>query len=439
MGVPLLSEKQRGRITEVCLLLRQAERPVRILRSVAWPRETAEAFFAGGGREPPKVSYTPVDPTPVIEATQKARRMAAGSSPIHGWLQKISKVIETGARMIGAVGTADFHKYSVELYKSPTEPMLDQVTMPLALAQQLDETLAAFTRNEVNRKLGLGAAEKTMSAEQLADRMQPILSRFFGASSPQIHVEDNLSANALAGSQYIRLRRGAAFTERDLQQLIQHEAFVHVGTSLNGRAQVHVPIIASGHPGTTRTQEGLAVFAEMISGAMDPARLNRLADRVIAIQKSVEGADFLDLYRYFIAQGNEPRQSFESARRVVRGGLMTGGAPFTKDVVYLEGLLTVHNFLRATVQFGRIDCLHLLFCGKLDIEDLPAIMLLVQNGLCAFPKFLPPWVADSAFLISYLAYSSFLNRVNLKTVRDHYTNLLGQVPMLDVDARPPGP
>ncbi len=426
-----LTQKHRDRISEVCILLRKAERPVRVLRSVAWPSATAEVFFKNGGRELPIVSYPPIDAAPVIEAMEKARRLADGSSPIHTWLQRVSRVIETGARMISATGTADFYKYSVELYKSPSEPMLDQVTLPLALAQQLDETLSAFNHNTLNRRLGFGANETTMSAEQLGNRMRPILTRFFGDVSPKIDIEDNLSANALAGSQYIRLRRGAVFSERDLQQLVQHEAFVHVGTSLNGRAQEKIPIIGSGHPGTTRTQEGLAVFSEMISGAMDPARMRRLADRVIAIQKSIDGADFLDLYKYFVEQGNDPRQAFESARRVVRGGLTTGGAPFTKDVVYLEGLLSVHNFLRATVQFGRIDCLHLLFCGKLDIEDLPAIMMLVENGMCSFPKFLPPWAADSAFLISYLAYSSFLNRVNLEIVRNHYTDLLSQVPVID--------
>ncbi len=433
----MLSDKHRQRITEVCALLREVEKPVRVLRSVSWPAEVSAAFFANGARELPRVRYTPIDPAPVIEGVEAALRLADGSSPVHRWLQRSARAIATGARLVGAVGTADFHRHSVDLYKSPTEPMLDDVTQPLALARQLDETLSAFVTGAGDAAANVFDGDKMMSADELGRRMSPILRRFFGEQAPRIEIIDVLSANALAGSQYIRLRGGAKFSERDLQQLVQHEAFIHIGSSLNGRKQSGLPLLAAGHPGTTRTQEGLAVFAEMISGAMDPARMRRLANRVIAIHMATEGADFLDLYRFFLDHGNESQQAFESARRVVRGGLLSGGAPFTKDVVYLEGLLGVHNFLRATVQFGRLDCLHLLFCGKLDIEDLPAMVMLVENGLCGFPEFLPPWAADAGFLISYLAYSSFLNRVNLERVRGHYADLLADVPKLEVPARAP--
>ena len=80
---------------------------------------------------------------------------------------------------------------------------------------------------------------------------------------------------------------------------------------------------------------------------MDPDRLRRLADRTIAIEMAIDGASFLDVYRFFVASSDDPAQSFENTRRVFRGGVLTGGAPFTKDGVYIEGLLRVHNFLRA--------------------------------------------------------------------------------------------
>jgi len=269
-----------------------------------------------------------------------------------------------------------------------------------------------------------GTDQERFSAEALASRMRMVLGRHFGDTAPEVQVVAHLSAKALAGSSYIRLRADAAFSDRDLAQLIQHEAFVHVGTSLNGAAQTAFPLLAAGHAGTTRTQEGLAVFAELISGAMDPSRLMRLADRVIAIQMAMDGADFLQLYRYFCDRTHDRFQAFENARRVVRGGVLTGGAPFTKDSVYLEGLVKVHNFLRIAVQETRVDCIRLLFAGKIDIEDMPAVTTLAAHGLCAYPRFLPPWAKDLRFLISYIAYSSFLNRMNLERVREHYKALL---------------
>ena len=195
-------------------------------------------------------------------------------------------------------------------------------------------------------------------------------------------IRDRLSANALAGSERIRIRRGAVFNDKDIAQLIHHEAGIHVATSLNGRHQQLLPILAASHAGTTRTQEGLAVFSEFITGSMDLERLQRLADRTIAIKMAADGADFLEVYRYFLERTGVELQAFESTRRVFRGGVISGGAPFTKDIVYLDGLIRVHNFLRTLISQGRPDCLLLLFCGKLDMEDIPVLAELSQAGLC---------------------------------------------------------
>jgi len=96
-------------------------------------------------------------------------------------------------------------------------------------------------------------------------------------------------------------------------------------------------------------------FSEIISGTIELDRLRRLADRVFAIQMAIEGADFLEVYGYFLERTGNPDQSFENARRVFRGGVITGGAPFTKDVVYLFGLLQVSNAIRAIFSAGRSD------------------------------------------------------------------------------------
>ena len=160
---------------------------------------------------------------------------------------------------------------------------------------------------------------------------------------------------------------------------------------------------------------------------MDLDRMRRLADRVIAIQMAIEGADFIEVYRYFIDRTDGKEQAFESARRVFRGGVLGGGAPFTKDIVYLDGLLRVHNFLRAIVATGRADSLRLLFCGKLDIDDIPVLYELEKLGLCRAPKYLPSWAADVRHLLCHLTYSSFLNGMDLGHFRSHYDSMLGEI------------
>jgi uncharacterized protein (TIGR02421 family) len=146
------------------------------------------------------------------------------------------------------------------------------------------------------------------------------VSLHFAEDAPEVTLVDTLSANALATADRIRIRRDARFTDRDAAQLLNHEAYIHVATSLNGRIQTDLPILGAGHPRTTRTQEGLAVFAEIISGTIELDRLRRLADRVFAIQMAIEGADFLEVYGYFLERTGNPDQSFENARRVFRGG-----------------------------------------------------------------------------------------------------------------------
>ncbi|MGE3476443.1 MAG: flavohemoglobin expression-modulating QEGLA motif protein [Rhodospirillaceae bacterium] len=418
-----LSPKTIERLTGAAQLLRKAEKPVRVLRAVAWGPEVAERFFAAGAKELPRVDYTPLDAAPVHEILAGARALIDGDGPVQLWLRRCADVIAVAADMLAGIGTKQFHVKSVQLYGSPQADLLQCNVRPLDLARMLDYVLGSFHNLEIN----LDAKDAhTLTAAQLGGRMSAILGRHFGDQAPKIEIVDHLSSNALAGARYIRLRKDASFSDRDVSQLVQHEAFVHIATSLNGAAQNAFPFLAAGHPGTTRTQEGLAVFAELISGAMDPSRMLRLADRVLAIQMAMDGADFLELYRFFGGRTHDEFSAFENARRIVRGGMVEGGAPFTKDSVYLEGLVRVHNFLRIAVQETRVDTIRLLFAGKMDIEDMPAITTLAAHGLCVFPQFLPPWARDLRFLVSYIAYSAFLNRMNLERVRDHYRDLLAR-------------
>ena len=426
-----VSAEDLEHIRQAAAHLRQAERPIRILRTLSWPPEVRERFFARRAQRLQEVSYPRIDPAPILAAVAAARRHIVGVSPIDDWLARQARAIETSARMLAAAGTPGLYAHARRLYGAPRDPLADHVTTPLRLAELLDQSLEAASR------VDLGAPPPTCHlADGVAERMRQAVGSRFGEQAPEVVVVDQLSANALAGPRAIRIRRTACFTDRDVEQLIHHEAYVHVATALNGQAQTDLPILGAGHAGTTRTQEGLAVFAELVSGTLDPDRLRRLADRVLAIQMAIDGADFLEVYRYFLDRGVDPDQAFESARRVFRGGVLTGGAPFTKDVVYLGGLLRVHNFLRSAVAAGRSDCLRLLFCGKLDLRDVPALGHLAALGLCRPPRFLPPWAEDLRFLVSYLAYSAFLNRVDFAHLAEHTKELLAETPRIDWGQEP---
>lgn len=416
-------EQEKQRIRRLSDLLYQASRSLRVLSHISWDASVRETFFAQKARELPKVSYPPYDPTPTLDIVARVRAQLNPSNRIDRWLLVTACDLENTAKLLHHCGTQDFYRYSTELFGTPTTPLIDENNTSLDLAQQLADLFASFD------SIDLGApVTADITADLVASRMEQAVGKMFHEQAPSVMVVDELSANALAGSKRVRIRRDAKFTDKDIQQLINHEAYVHVATSLNGRNQPDLKILAASHPGTTKTQEGLAVFAEFITGSMDIDRMHRLADRVLAIQMAVEGADFLDVYKYFLERTGLPEQSFESTRRVFRGGLLTGGAPFTKDIVYLDGLLRVHNFLRSIVANKRTDVLRMLFCGKLDIEDIPVLTELAGMGLCRPAQYLPPWASDLRFLLAYLTYSSFLNKIDLSQVNAHYQDLLHNAP-----------
>ncbi len=67
-----------------------------------------------------------------------------------------------------------------------------------------------------------------------------------------------------------------------------------------------------------------------------------------------------------------------------------------------------------------------LFVGKIDLGDLEAMKMLRCCRLINEPRFLPPWVSDIRHLLSYLAYSTFLNEIKLDWVAPQYDALFTQ-------------
>ena len=422
-----MSKSSSERITRICEILYDAARQTRMLSHIGWHGSVREKFFEAGAKELPVVEYPEFDAAPVLSQINQARVLLQ-SSAIDGWLERQADDIHNSAQLLLHTNTPEFFKYSQLLFGAPDDVLLDGKSTSLTLAKSFDQAL-----NKLSGFDQTFLPTREVSSDEMVTVMQKAVTELFGKDAPRVFVVDELSANALAGSERIRIRRAAKFNDKDIPQLIHHEAGIHVATSLNGKYQTQLPILGASHAGTTRTQEGLAVFSEFITGSMDLERLRRLSDRTIAIKMAVDGADFLQVYQYFLERTGVEIQAFENTRRVFRGGVVSGGAPFTKDIVYLDGLIRVHNFLRTLVSQGRPDCLSLMFCGKLDLEDIPVLAELSQAGLCKRPEYLPAWASDMRFLLSYLAYSAFLNTTDLEAVGTHYEKLLRDAPRVGVD------
>jgi len=410
----MTTEKQR--IIKISDLLHKASTQVSILRNIAWPNTVKEEFFNNNAQKLPSVSYPSYDPQPVLQQIKTVRELIGrADSTINAWASRIANKIESSALLLSTRGSADFFRHSNSLFGKPSDPLQNGSSTIIDLACHFDHQFNGFQHID----LGL-PPQATILATSMAGHIEQAVKSMFGDLAPEVVLDPSLTSNALAGRRRISIRPTARFTDKNVDQLIHHEAYIHVATSLNGHLQPHLKILGNGHAGTTTTQEGLAVFAEFITGSIDLDRISRLSDRVIAIQMAIDGADFIDIYRFYLEKTNNRDQSFQNAKRVFRGGLLTGKAPFTKDIVYLEGLLNVHNFLREALNKGKLDHLDLLFCGKLDISDLPALKQLFEMELVAKSTFLPPWIRDKRFLLSYLSYASFLNKIDAEKSKAYY-------------------
>ena len=244
-----------------------------------------------------------------------------------------------------------------------------------------------------------------ITPQHVADTLRRSLEPVFGERQISVVIDPDMSAKAAAGPTRVRLRGATCFSEYDVAQLIEHEVFVHALTSLNGREQPHLRTLGLGAPRTTATQEGLATFAEMITNAIDLARLRRLALRVKAVHLALDGADFIDVFRFFHEAGQDPEESFHSTARVFRGGDVAGKVVFTKDVVYLRGLLGVHAFFLKAIQSGRPELIHHLFAGRMALGDALELDPFFRSGALIAPRYEPGWVKNRATLAAFLIFS----------------------------------
>lgn len=144
--------------------------------------------------------------------------------------------------------------------------------------------------------------------------------------------------------------------------------------------------------------------------------MKRISLRIVAIDMAINGADFVQVFRFFLDAGQTPEDSFASTQRVFRGAPLGGGAAFTKDTVYLHGLLSVHTFFRWCLRHRKLAVARQLFAGKLALEDVFALQPMFEVGAIAAPQYLPPWMQRANGLAGMLAFSLFANKIKLDRV-----------------------
>jgi uncharacterized protein (TIGR02421 family) len=407
-------DKTLGPLIEQDRALIAIGKKIRVLKAIDWPQDMEATFMASYERGNPVLPQPPVrhpDLSGEMDALKRLMSKIDRGHPIGNWLFKSAWSYLTAAQMLMSVGTEQFTRCSTALYGRPDTRYRSQTSTAVDAANDLLQ----ISDDLVGRE-GVPPVPADIPAEEFAQRLRERLGPFFDKDEVKVVLDPDLPSKATAGSKSINLRASALFSTLDLEQLTEHEAFVHTATLLNGKHQPYFKSLGLGAPRTTRAQEGLATFSEIITGAIDLNRLRRIALRVVMVERALNGADFIEVFRGFLDAGQSPVESYQSAARIFRGGDPRGRICFTKDGAYLEGVMIIYLFIRKVLQEGHAEMLPMLFAGRVTTADVITLSPYLRSGLISRAVYVPPWARNPQRVLSLMAFFTASQRFRLDTL-----------------------
>ena len=407
----------------------KAQQPIRILDSIKWDDSIKQAFFAGKCRKLPEITpdyykeralgFDPNDKKQEFHQIERDLARKLGQlNPLSVIMRRICREYQDVATMLEYRGSPVFTNISQELYGSSQDVFHVGDPTIADLGSMMEETLAQLLKLDF-----LVEEPKTIPAPEAVAILNEKIEAMLPGNGLMAMISDGIVSDAAAGTDYVKLRADALFNMRDLRVLEVHEIWVHLGTTLNGLAQPYCTFLGKGPPSATVTQEGLAVLMEILTFSSTPNRLMRLINRIRAITLAEEGANFIEIFNFFLDKGLDKEESYTISSRVFRGSL-PNAQPFTKDLTYIKGFVLTYNFMRLAVNMGKPDRIPLLFCGKTMIEDMKVLVDLVEEGTVIAPLFLPPQFTDLMGLSAWLSFSRFMNSMNFRQLEQDYANVL---------------
>jgi len=218
-----------------------------------------------------------------------------------------------------------------------------------------------------------------INAAKFADRARKEID-FYREVCPEIgskvFIRDDITGLMVSKGNLL-IGRKVRVPESRVEALIQHEVGTHILTYVNGLNQPFQQLYC-GLAGSDELQEGLAVLSEYMVGGLSAPRLRLLAGRVIAAKSLIDGASFIETFReLYYTFGFAQRTAYIITSRIFRGG------GFTKDAIYLRGLVKLVDYLR---RGGKLEP---LLVGKISIKDISLINELQLRKVLK-PAFLSP-------------------------------------------------
>ncbi len=209
----------------------QGPHPLGPYRPVEMEARFLERWRAGAP-EMPQPPTQPVDHAATIEALDDILRGVDRGHPIGDWLYKTAWSYRVAALMLSSIGKPRFTECSALLYGHPSTHYRSQGTTTVQSA----EKMLAITDQMIDSRY-VPEVPYDIPATEFAARLRERIGPFFIDDPVEVVLEPQLASKAAAGSKTIRIRADAMFSALDLDQLVEHEAFIHSLTMLNGKRQ----------------------------------------------------------------------------------------------------------------------------------------------------------------------------------------------------------
>jgi uncharacterized protein (TIGR02421 family) len=256
---------------------------------------------------------------------------------------------------------------SIRLYGHMRASLLERA---LEILTEVSPTTAPGPKARVK------AAEFAARAEDEFEHYRELYPEF----RSEVQIRPDLMGLMVSSGKLLIGRELSLWPDR-VEALIQHEVGTHVLTFVNGAAQPFLQL-SHGFADYDELQEGLGVLAEYLVDGLNGPRMRLLAARVLAVHCLMEGATFVETFRRLHEEhGFGAYTAFGIVARVYEGG------GFTRDMIYLRGLMSVVEYLR---DGGELEP---LYVGKIAVRHLDVMQELRERGVLVPTPLLPRFLA----------------------------------------------
>lgn len=197
---------------------------------------------------------------------------------------------------------------------------------------------------------------------------------------PKVHAHADLNSHLMVSYGDLNISHSLREPKARIYPLVAHEVGTHMVTYFNG-CQQPIKQLSVGLAHYDSLQEGLATFAEYLTGYLPPSRLRVIAARAVACDLAVHRRSIAEIFTELKEEYRlSEHAAFDIAVRACRGGGLT------KDSVYLKGLIDVLAYL------ANGDNLEDLFIGKFALNQHGILQELAALELVLPPALLPRYL-----------------------------------------------